>query len=86
MKIANIIHKFFYMNVFVRYTTKSKDELKEIDIKNHVCYYFDDTINCTDISFNDILLDQKHMKILQFMTFHIKPQQIQIYFVLGSIK
>ena len=74
------------MNVFVRYTTKSKDELKEMDIKNHACYYFDDTINCIDISFNDILLDQKHMKILPFMTFHIKLQQIQIYFVLGSIK
>ena len=26
---------------------KSKNELKEIDIKNGVCYYFDDIINGT---------------------------------------
>ena len=34
---------------------ESKDELKEIDIKNCVCYYFDDIISCIDINFNDIL-------------------------------
>ena len=37
---------------------ESKDELKEIDIKNHACYYFDDMIINFDINF-DILLDQK---------------------------
>ena len=28
---------------------KSSNELKEIDIKNRVCYYFDDTINGTNL-------------------------------------
>ena len=38
---------------------KSKNELKEIDIKNHVCYHFDDIINGTNINFSNILLDTK---------------------------
>ena len=36
-----------------------KTELKEIDIKNCTCYYFDNIINGTDINFSDILLDKK---------------------------
>ena len=31
---------------------KSKKELKEIDIKNRVFYYFDDIINGTKINYN----------------------------------
>ena len=38
---------------------ESKNELKEIDIKNPTCYYFDDLIKAIDINFNDILLDEK---------------------------
>ena len=38
---------------------KSKDELKEIAIKNSRCYYFDDTMRVIDIDFKDILLDEK---------------------------
>ena len=40
---------------------ESKDKLKEIDIKNCMCYYFDDMIRFWDwdIEFNDILLDEK---------------------------
>ena len=38
---------------------KNKNELKETDIKNHVCYYFDDIINGTDINQSNILLDKK---------------------------
>ena len=40
---------------------ESKDELKEIDIKNCTCFYFDDTISFwdRDINFSDILLDEK---------------------------
>ena len=41
---------------------KSKNELKEIDIKNRVCYYFDDIINSTEINFSNILLDKKLCK------------------------
>ena len=41
---------------------QSKDELREIDIKNRVCCYFNDIINDIDIKFNDILLDEKSYK------------------------
>ena len=42
----------------------SKDELKEIDIKNCTSYYFDDVIKFwdRDIDFSDILLDKKLYK------------------------
>ena len=39
---------------------KSKNELKEIDIKTSVCYYFDDLINGAKINFSNILLDKNH--------------------------
>ena len=38
---------------------ENKDELKEIDIKNRACYYFDGINQYVDISFSDILLDEK---------------------------
>ena len=38
---------------------ESKTELKEINIKNGMCYYFDDIIRDIDIYFGDILLDEK---------------------------
>ena len=38
---------------------KSKNKLKEIDIKNRVCYYFDDIINGTKINFSNVLLNKK---------------------------
>ena len=38
---------------------KNKNELKETDSKNRVCYYFDDIINGTKINFSNILLDKK---------------------------
>ena len=38
---------------------ESKDELKETDIKNRTCYYFDHIIKDIDIDFNNILLDKK---------------------------
>ena len=41
---------------------ESKDELKETDIKNRTCYYFDDITGDLDIHF-DILLDKKLYKI-----------------------
>ena len=42
---------------------KSKDELKEIDVKNQV-YYFDDIIRFwdRDCDFSDVLLDKKLYK------------------------
>ena len=65
---------------------KSKNELNEIDIKNRVCSYFDDTTNGTKINFNNILSKKNYMKIFQFTTFWIKLQQIQNHCVLGSKK
>ena len=38
---------------------ESKDELKEIDIKNYACHHFDDAIKDIDINFSNILLDEK---------------------------
>ena len=38
---------------------ESQDELKEVNIKNRTCYYFDDIVRVIDIDFNDILLNEK---------------------------
>ena len=38
---------------------KSKNELKEIDLRNRACYYFDNVINSRDINFSNILLDKE---------------------------
>ena len=40
---------------------KSRDQLKEIDIKNRTRYYFDDIITDRDIYSVDILLDEKNL-------------------------
>ena len=40
----------------------SKDELKEADIKNRACYYFDDIVNGIDINFSNILLGKNLYK------------------------
>ena len=37
----------------------SKDKLKEIDITNRTCYYFDDVIKDIDVNFSNILSDEK---------------------------
>ena len=64
------------MNVWIKNKKmESKDKLKEIDIKNRACYYFD-----------EIVKTKNYMKIFQFMTFHTKLQRFQIHYVLGSIK
>ena len=45
---------------------ESKDELKEIDIKNRTCHYFDDIMGAWDIDidtdFSGILIDEKLYK------------------------
>ena len=52
---------------------KSKNEVKEIDIKNRTCYYFDDIMRVRDrdIAFSDILLDE--------MLYKEKCENILIY-------
>ena len=37
----------------------SKDELKEINIKNRTCCYFDDITRVIDTDFSDILLTEE---------------------------
>ena len=44
---------------------ESNDGLKEINIENCTCYYFDDIIKIEDFDFDNILLDEKsHKNIL----------------------
>ena len=44
---------------------ESKDELKEIDIKNCTCYYFDDIMTVRHIDCRDILSDEKSYKTIR---------------------
>ena len=37
----------------------SKNELKEIDIKNRICYYFIEIIKIEDFNLDNILIDEK---------------------------
>ena len=40
--------------------------LKNIDIKNWTCYYFDDIMTVTDIYFSDTLLDERSYKTKKY--------------------
>ena len=55
---------------------ESKDELKEIDIKNCIYYYFDDIMKVTDIDSQKMFLDEKDIKIFKITAFHTKPFRI----------
>ena len=41
---------------------ESNYELKEINVKNHTCYYFDDQIKFKDFDLDNILIDEKSYK------------------------
>ena len=43
---------------------KRKDELKEIDIKNFTCGYFDDKMRVVGIEFDNILLDVRVVNLM----------------------
>ena len=60
MKIINIIHKYIHKHFLWNTKMESSDELKETDIKNRTCYYFDDIIIYSD--FDNIFLDIKLCK------------------------
>ena len=74
---------------------ESNDELKEIDIKNRPCYYFDDIMTVRDFDF-DILLDEKlcensHENIfiydISYKNFMgAKPLRIRVDKIVGFIK
>ena len=38
---------------------ESNDELKEINIENRTCYFFDDIIKLEDFDLDNILTDEK---------------------------
>ena len=79
---------------------ESKDELKEIYIKNRTCYYFDDIMRAwdidTDTDFSGILLDEKLYKEKKnfFLSYEIsyktsagaKPLRIRFNKIDGFIK
>ena len=41
---------------------KSNDKLKEVDIKNHTRYYFDEITKIEDFYLDNILIDEKSYK------------------------
>ena len=63
---------------------KSKNELKEIDINNWLCYYFDDIINGSRTNFRNILLDKKSYETISFYNISYKtptcPKPVGIRF------
>ena len=48
---------------------ESNDELKEIDIKNRACFYFDDIIRIEKIDFDNVLSDKKSNENILIYTF-----------------
>ena len=71
---------------------QSKDELKETDIKNRACCYFDDIIRDFDVSFDNILLDEKvyeniSVYVISYKTLtSLKPLRIRFNKIDGFIR
>ena len=70
---------------------ESKDELKEIDIKDRTCYHFDDIMWVRDIDFSDVLLTEKSYKAYENISIHDISYKISMgakpfHSILGSIK
>ena len=40
----------------------SNDQLKEINIKNRTCYYFDDIVKIENLDFDTVLIKEKSYK------------------------
>ena len=40
----------------------SNDQLKEINIKNRTCYYFDDIVKIENLDFDPVLISEKSYK------------------------
>ena len=57
---------------------ESKDELKEIDIKNRKCYYFDNTIKDRDIYYAYILLDAKSYETYEYILVYNISSKFQL--------
>ena len=53
---------------------ENNNKLKDIDIKNRMCYYFDDIMKVQDIDFENILLDERLYKnILIYDIYYKNP-------------
>ena len=71
---------------------ESKNEFKKIDIKNRMCYYFDEMMKVEDIDVGNILLDEKSYEnilvynILYKKFMDAKPLLIRFDKVDGIIK
>ena len=52
--------------------------VKEINIKNWTCYFFDDMINIKDFDSNLLKIDKKSYKTLIFITLGISQWKIVI--------
>ena len=71
---------------------ESQDELKEIDIKNRTCYYFDDIMEVSEVYSGNILLDKKPYKDIliydiSYKTFMgLNPLRIRFHKKDGFIK
>ena len=51
---------------------ESNDELKEINIKDHKCYYFNDIIKIKDFNLDNILIDEKSQENILFYNISYK--------------
>ena len=65
---------------------ENRDELKEVNIKNRTCYYFDVIIIIKNFDFHSILINENHTKILWFKTFHRELCLVQNLCILYSMK
>ena len=71
---------------------KSQDELKEIDIKDRTCYYFDDIMEVSAVYSGNTLLDKKTYKDIliydiPYKTFMgLNPLRIRFHKIDGFIK
>ena len=60
-------------------------ELKGIDIKIYICYYFDDIIKI-GFDFDNVLIEETSSKIFCLIIFVTKPWLVQNHCDLGLIK
>ena len=60
--------------------------LKEINIKNCICYHLDDKIKIEEVNFGNISLDEKPYDGISFVKFHTKFWLPQNHCVLSLMK
>ena len=60
--------------------------IKNVNIKNVICYYFDDITKIEDFGFNDILLDEKSYGSILFIIFCTKLWLVQNLCILCFIR